>query len=186
MNINGDTARVIYFLDGDLDSIYFGDEELNYLTRSIWFRPHKNLEKCITEIEESELKITLISLSQYIRSLLNEYARLPRYKRCELILHHEIDLIKQCIADDLNVTFIYDKLSKYTINPYHYTFVMFEERNILVGYDINKGEIRSFDVSKISKADYTGQSLPLSMEIMDKLEDYCDNMYYIDNKIIKV
>ena len=84
-------AEAIYeCVNAVIDKVYFSDEELEHLEEIIWLRPSTKNISVFDEIENSELSITNLSLSSYIRYLLNEYARFPQYKRERILFEDEL------------------------------------------------------------------------------------------------
>lgn len=147
-------ADVVYeCVNTVIDGVYFRDEELDDLTQDIWIRPTKDTYAIFDEIENEELAITALNISNYIRSLLNEYARLPQYTRQKIFFRNEKELIKTACEDERILCFIYDG-ERYKVYAYWqiYQYTM-EQRSYLVAYDIERHEISSFFTEKI-KAPY--------------------------------
>ena len=89
-------ADVIYeCVNNVIDRVYFSDAGLNKLEEVVWFRPSEKRRAQFDEIEDSETKITNQSTSTYIRGLLNEYSRLPQYKRESILFMKELDDFKE-------------------------------------------------------------------------------------------
>ena len=92
-----DTEAVYECVNTVIDQVYFSDTELQILDEVIWFRPSTKQNVVFDEIEQSETKITGQTTTEYIRGLLNEYARFPQYKRETIAFDNELyDFARAC------------------------------------------------------------------------------------------
>ena len=82
-----DVGKIQDIVDRVVDKVYFPDAELGVLEKEIWIRPTK--KTCLAFMEMAmEAPIVDSGFSTYLRSLLNEYCKLPQYKR-ELLAFDE-------------------------------------------------------------------------------------------------
>lgn len=94
-----DTEKVYECVNTVIDQVYFSDSELQILDEVIWFRPSTKKNAVFDEIEQSETKITGQTTTEYIRGLLNEYSKLPQYKRETIAFDRELsDFAMACEA----------------------------------------------------------------------------------------
>ena len=134
-----------------IDKVYFNDGELDVLDEYVWIRPSKETMSTYDEIETSETHITAQELSVYIRGLLNEYSRLPQYKREMLVFDKELDVFSDaCLTR--NVLHFKDKETnkRYKAYAYHYYYgYLYDQTNYCVIYDINEKKIKSIPLWNI-------------------------------------
>ena len=88
--------EIINGLNSIYDEIYFTDAELDKLNQVIWIRPTDVTLPVFDEIMESETEITGLDTSSYIRNMLNEFSRFPRYKKEQITFSKECELT--CLA----------------------------------------------------------------------------------------
>lgn len=183
-DLHQNLSTVIY---GLFDEIYFKNENLILCDDEVWFRPQKSISTCINEICTSELLITASSYSMYIRTLLNEYAVLPQYKRGELIFRNELDIIKKSISGGQIIYFTYHENS-FKVFPYEYLYgFIIDQRNILIGFDIVNKAIRCFTISNMKDIFIiTSKKLKPKERIIKQLQEYIDECNYDENNIIYV
>lgn len=94
-----DAEKVYECVNTVIDQVYFRDEELDNLTEDVWIRPDKEHLSIFDEIKAEELAVTMLDMSTYIRGLLNEYVRLPQYKRQQILFRDEKELITEaCVT----------------------------------------------------------------------------------------
>lgn len=135
-----DSENIYNAVNTVIDKVYFDDEELNVLDEYIWIRPSKETMTTYDEIETSELFITAQEMSVYIRGLLNEYSRLPQYKREMLVFDRELDIFSDaCLT--CNILHFRDKQTnkRYKAFAFNYYYgYLYDQTNYCVIYDINE------------------------------------------------
>ena len=127
------------------DRVFFKDEELNCLDEYIWIRPTKEKMVYFDEIESFETHITAQETAVYIRGLLNEYSRLPQYKREVLVFDEEIDeFSKACGSGNIfHYRDRYDNV-KHTVYAFDYYYgYLYNQENLCVLYDLIDKKIRA-------------------------------------------
>ncbi len=169
-----------------IDQVYFNDGELNDLTEEIWIRPSKNAMSTFNEIENSEIKITAQELSVYIRGLLNEYCRLPAYKREQLIFDQELDVFYDASISGQILHFTdketgeqYKVLAAHTY--YGYTS---DQTNVCIVFDIKNNQIKALPLYKIQDPYTIKQKFKPSKSLLNQLQTYVDSNDF--EKIINV
>lgn len=169
-----------------IDKVYFNDEELSILDEQIWIRPTKENISTFDEIKHSETQITAQDLSVYIRGLLNEYARLPQYKREELVFDKELDIMYSATQTGQIVHFTEKstqiKYKAFAFNCF-YGFTT-DQTNYIIIYDIINQEIKSIPIYEIENAYIIKQKYKPSDVLIKQLNEY--NYSYEFDKIIKI
>ena len=179
-----DTADNIYeIVNMIIDQIYFSDEELNILDSEIWIRPNKNSQSTFDEIDESETKITLLDMSTYIRSLLNEYARFPQYKRQAIVFDEELRLIDEACQCQKILQFKYNG-TNYKLYAYQYVYgYLYDQNNYLIAYNINENQIQSFVLSKIKNPYILNKKFKTTENLDKQLQDFLEECNYDENNV---
>lgn len=160
-----------------IDKVYFNDGELDVLDEYVWIRPSKETMSTYDEIETSETHITAQELSVYIRGLLNEYSRLPQYKREMLVFDKELDVFSDaCLTR--NVLHFKDKETnkRYKAYAYHYYYgYLYDQTNYCVIYDINEKKIKSIPLWNIQDIYPIKQKYKPSGKLIQLLQEYAEN-----------
>ncbi|MEG2014884.1 MAG: hypothetical protein RR086_04050, partial [Clostridia bacterium] len=164
--------RLSRYMDTIFDKIYFADEEYRMLTEEIWIRPNKENIIVFDEIVESELAICQMDISAYLRSLLNEYAKLPQHQRELLLFSGEIELVNQSIATDRLINFKYEnqKYSMVAIN--FYSEYLYDQSNYIIGYDTKTQKLKSIKLYEMK-----------DLYILAKKQHLDDSVYATFHKI---
>ena len=169
-----DSENIYNAVNTVIDRVYFNGEELNVLEEYIWIRPSKESKITYDEIEESETFITAQEITVYIRSLLNEYSRLPQYKREMLTFDKELEVFVQahyshCIlhfrdkeTNEKYKTFAFD---------YYYGY-LYDQTNYCVIYDINNKKIKAIPLHRIKDIYLIRQKYKPSEKLVEQLQDY--------------
>ena len=169
-----DSENIYNAVNTVIDRVYFNGEELNILEEYIWIRPSKESKITYDEIEESETFITAQEITVYIRSLLNEYSRLPQYKREMLTFDKELEVFAQahyshCIlhfrdkeTNEIYKTFAFD---------YYYGY-LYDQTNYCVIYDINNKKIKAIPLHRIKDIYLIRQKYKPSEKLVEQLQDY--------------
>jgi len=172
-----DTENIYNAVNTVIDKVYFSDAELNVLDEYIWIRPAKETMATYDEIETSETLITAQDLSVYIRGLLNEYSRLPQYKREMLVFDKELDIFSNACYTR-NIVHFRDKETnkRYTAFAYNYYYdYLYDQTNYCIIYDINENKIKSVPLSNIQDIYTIKQKYKSSENLIELLQEYTDN-----------
>lgn len=160
-----------------IDKVYFNDEELNILDEYIWIRPSKKIESTFDEIETSEILITAQELSVYIRGLLNEYSRLPQYKREALTFDHELDTFYEACTTNQILHFCDKKTdTRYKVSAFNYSYgYLYDQTNYCVVYDIENKNIEAVPLSRMKNVYTIKQKFKPTDELTELMQKYCDD-----------
>jgi len=172
-----DTENIYNAVNTVIDKVYFSDAELNVLDEYIWIRPAKETMATYDEIETSETLITAQDLSVYIRGLLNEYSRLPQYKREMLVFDKELDIFSNACYTR-NIVHFRDKETnkRYKAFAYNYYYgYLYDQTNYCIIYDINENKIKSVPLSNIQDIYTIKQKYKSSENLIELLQEYTDN-----------
>jgi len=172
-----DSENIYNAVNTVIDRVYFNDAELNILDEYIWLRPTKEYMSTYDEILTSEIFITAQEPSVYIRSLLNEYSRLPQYKRESLVFDKEIEKFAEgCITHSI-VHFkekdTDEKIKAFAFD-YYYGY-LYDQTNYCIIYDIENKKIKSVPLSNIQDIYVIKQKYKPSENLIKKLQEYCEN-----------
>lgn len=169
-----------------IDEVYFDNADIHTLDEEIWILPTRQSKKAFDEIYESETNITALSMTEYIRGLLNEYALLPQYKREEFTFYDEINIIQTtCVTSNI-LHFVFDG-EKYKFFPFQHMYgFLYDQRNYLIGYDIAKKQIRSLPISWLGNMYALKSKFRPSDDLIDKLQDYLNEYNYGVENIVEL
>ncbi len=160
-----------------IDRVYFDNAELNILEEYLWIRPSKETMATYDEIQSSEIIITAQEVPVYIRGLLNEYSRLPQYKREILVCDKEIDIFSDaCLSQ--NIVHFKDKITGegYRAFAYNYYYgYLYEQTNFCVIYDIKNNRIKSIPLYRIQDIYMIKQKYKPSETLIKLLQEYVDD-----------
>lgn len=172
-----DSENIYNAVNTVIDRVYFYDEELNVLDEYIWIRPSKETISTFDEIETSETLITAQEISVYIRGLLNEYARLPQYKREILTFDSELGNFANA-CDTRQILHFRDKETGERYKAYafgYYYGYLYEQTNYCIIYDINNKKIKSIPLYRIQDIYTIKQKYKPSERLIEQLQTYVDN-----------
>lgn len=180
-----DCAEEIFVATNQVvDDVYFNNSDLDVHSEEIWILPTKESITAFDEIFESELKITALSFSEYLRGLLNEYVLLPHYKREELLYFSETSMIQKSCADATILNFKFEN-EQYRVFPFECMFgFLIEVNNYVVGYDIKRKQIRAFPIAYISELYVLKEKFNPSDDLLEKLNSFFAGYEDLENKII--
>lgn len=186
---NRDDSENIYnAVNTVIDRVYFEDEELNVLDEYIWIRPSKESMATYDEIETSETLITAQEIPVYIRGLLNEYSRLPQYKR-ELLTFY-IELEKFSIAcETRQILHFKDKETneKYKAFAFGYYYgYLYDQTNYCIIYDINNSTIKAVPLYRMQDIFMIKQKYKPSEQLNEQLQAYADNCNFEEEVSVEV
>ena len=177
-----DTERIYECVNTVIDQVYFSDAELQILDDVIWFRPSTKQNAVFDEIEQSETKITEQTTSEYIRGLLNEYSRLPQYKRETLAFNGELyDFAEACETGKIFHATVNGKSIRMFAFHYVYGFT-YDQSNYLLGYDLTSKAIGAIPLCMIRDSYVVERKYKPSDRLVDLLQQYYENEEY--NKVI--
>ena len=181
-----DTENIYNTVNTVIDKVYFNDAELNVLDEYIWIRPSKETMATYDEIETSETLITAQDVSVYIRGLLNEYSRLPQYKREMLVFDKELDVFSDACYTRHILHFRDKETNKrYKAFAYHYYYgYLYDQTNYCVIYDINENKIKSIPLSNIQDIYTIKQKYKPSEKLIELLQKYADNCNFEEEIIV--
>lgn len=180
-----DTENIYNAVNTVIDKVYFNDDELNILDEYIWIRPSKETKQVYDEIETSEILITAQEISVYIRGLLNEYSRLPQYRREMLVFDKELDIFSDACCSRNILHFrekeTNEKHKAFAFN-YYYGY-LYDQTNYCVIYDINENKIKAIPLHSIQDIYTIKQKYKPSEKLIELLQEYADNCNF-ENEII--
>jgi hypothetical protein len=173
-----DAEKIYECVNIVIDEVYFHDDELNNLQYDLWIRPSRESMVAFDEIEDSELGITALDMSSYIRGLLNEYSRLPKYNRQQIVFKKEIEVIEEACCENNILCFGYEGV-RYKVYVYWHLYDYTGENNdYVVAYDIESKEISCFFIERIENPYLLGKKYKPSQKLLDVLQDYVENEKY--------
>lgn len=180
------TEKIVNGLNTIFESIYFSDSELDELTQVIWIRPSNDNRAVFDEIIESETEITGLEPSVYIRNLLNEFSRLPRYKKEQITFQEESE--KTLLARDSGreLKFRYE-------NEIHRAFVfacvynyLQEQGNYVLCYDIGLNIICRYQISEITALHVLDKKYKPSDIVRELCNRYAEEGLWLDDEVLEV
>ena len=173
-----DTEAIYECVNTVIDQVYFSDAELQVLDEVIWFRPSTKQNAVFDEIEESETRITGQTTTEYIRGLLNEYSRLPQYKREVIAFDNELyDFAKACETSRIFHATVNGKSIRVFAFHYVYGFT-YDQSNYLIGYDLTNKVIGAIPLCKIRDSYLVERKYKPSDKLIDLLQEYYENEEY--------
>lgn len=172
-----DSESIYSAVNTVIDRVYFNDEEMNVLDEYVWIRPAKASMSSFDEIQTSETMITAQEPSVYIRGLLNEYSRLPQYKRELLTYDSEIEVFSDACYTHQIIHFRdkeTDKRYRTLAFNYYYGY-LYDQTNYCVVYDINNNSVKAIKLSNIQDIYMIKEKFKPSDNLIEKLQRYCDD-----------
>lgn len=172
-----DSENIYNAVNTVIDRVYFDDEELNVLDEYIWIRPSKESTTTYDEIETSETIITAQEIPVYIRGLLNEYSRLPQYKREMLVFDKELDVFSDACYTRHILHFkdkeTSDRYKAFAFN-YYYGY-LYDQTNYCVIYDINDKTIKAIPLYRIQDIYIIKQKYKPTEQLIEQLQAYVED-----------
>lgn len=157
-----------------IDKVYFNDEELSSLKENIWIRPTLNSQTTFDEIENSECKITAQDLSVYIRNILNEYCRLPQYKRETIVFDNELDIFSEaCLSNE--IIYFTNKETNEKIKAFAFNYVygfLYDQTNYFVIYDLKRQKIKAIPINKVKNIYRINEKYKPSNHLVELLQNF--------------
>ena len=178
--VRDDAEKVYECVNTVIDRVYFSDAELECLEEKIWFRPSEKRRAVFDEIEDSETRITGQSTAEYIRGLLNEYSRLPQYKRESVLFDDELrDFAEGCEEGRIFHARVDGKSIR--VFPFHYIYeYTYDQGNYLIGYDLTNEVIGAIPLYKIRDSYLVERKYSPSDRMLALLQKYYENREYSD------
>ena len=172
------TEEIYEAVNQVIDEVYFDNADIHTLDEEIWILPTRQSETTFDEIYESELNITSLSNTEYIRGLLNEYALLPQYKREEFAFYNEIVTIQTACETGQILHFDFDG-EKYKFFPFQHMYgFLYDQTNYLIGYDITRKQIRSLPITWLNRLYALKSKFRPSDDLIEKLQNYLNEYKY--------
>ena len=168
------------------DSVYFNDEEHDDCLETVWIRPTKENISVFDEIIESETEITGLDKSNYIRNMLNEYSRFPKYKKEQIAFMDEchITLVARDTKQVLKFRYENQLKSAYVFGcVYDY---LQEQGNYVLCYDMTSNIICRYQISEISALNLLNKKHKPSEKIATLCKEYLEQAMWISDEIIEV
>jgi hypothetical protein len=172
-----DSENIYNAVNTVIDRVYFYDEELNVLDEYIWIRPSKETISTFDEIETSETLITAQEIPVYIRGLLNEYARLPQYKREILTFDSELGIFADA-CDTRQILYFRNKETGERYKAYafgYYYGYLYDQTNYCIIYEVNNKKIKAIPLCNIQDIYVIKQKYKPSERLIEQLQAYVDN-----------
>lgn len=177
-----DSEKIYEAVNTVIDKVYFNNEGLMSLDEYIWIRPSKETISIYDEIESSETLITAQTVPEYIRGLLNEYVRLPLYKREMFIFDNELDIFDSA-CDTHRIIHFRDKNTntRYKAFAFNYCYgYIYDQTNYCIFYDINRDKIKSIPLYRIQDIYMIKQKYSPSEQLLEQLWSYFNNYKFTE------
>ena len=181
-----DTEKIIYSTNMVFQNTYFADENKEKISCVIWIRPSDKNMAVFDEIIESETEISGIETATYIRSLLNEYARFPLYKREQIVFAEECD--KAMLARDSRriLRFRYeDEIHQTFVFACKYTYLM-DQANYILCYDIGRNIICRYGINEIRALHLLEKKYKPTERIMDLCQKYYEDALWLEDGVFEI
>lgn len=176
--------EIINGLNSIYDEIYFTDAELDKLNQAIWIRPTKETLSVFDEIMESETEITGLDVSSYIRNMLNEFSRFPRYKKEQITFSKECELA--CFARESGrvLKFRYGgELKRAYVFACVYDYLA-TQGNYILCYDIERKIICRYQISEIYAMHLLDKKYKPSEALQIECGNYESKALWINDEVI--
>lgn len=183
---NMEAENIINGLNLIFEKIYFSDVELDELTHVIWIRPAKENIAVFDEIMESETEITGTETSVYIRNLLNEYSRLPRYKKEQIAFDEECSITLQARDSGKILKFRYEgELHRAFVFGCVYNYLE-EQGNYFLCYDIGLNIICRYQISEVIALHLLDKKYKPADSLIERCKKYYDDGAWLNDEIIEI
>lgn len=157
-----------------IDAVYFSDAELSILDDIVWIRPTRHAYASFEEIADAETEMTGLPLSVYIRGILNEYARLPQYKREALVFDEELSIAAEaCLSGRILHYTRAGCACRLFAYQYLYGFA-YDQTNYIVGYDLITKRVCSVPLHEIRNAYLVAKKYRPGHTLLAALKDYTE------------
>lgn len=175
------------YLDSIMDKTYFAGEEYDSdCSEEIWIRPSQNNAEIFDEITDSETEICQLNRSDYLRGLLNEYVRLPQFRREQILFSKELNKLVDSIHNDNVCSFKYDD-EKYKAVILLHWFEPFETHNNYVFfYDITHDLIKVALLHEIYDVYLLEKTRRIDDITLEKMQDIFETREFIENDTFEI
>ena len=181
--MRNDTEKVYECVNNVIDEVYFSDAELDALTEIVWFRPSEKKRAVFDEIEDSETRITGKSTAAYLRGLLNEYSRLPQYKREKILFDDEFrNFAEACATGKIFHARVNGKSIRAFAFHYVYEYT-YDQGNYLICLDLSNMIIGAIPLFKIRDSYVVERKYKPTERLLEILQEYYESYEY--SNIIK-
>lgn len=183
-----DSENIYNAVNTVIDKVYFSDDELNVLDEYIWIRPSRENACVYDEIETSETLLTAQDVSVYIRGLLNEYSRLPQYKREVLVFDSELDVFSDACYTR-RILHFKDKETDKRYKAFAFTYCygyLYDQTNYCVIYDIEEHKIKSISLHSIQDVYSIKQKFTPNDELIKLLQEYTEECNFENEVIVEM
>ena len=116
--------------------------------------------------------------TEYIRSLLNEYARLPQYKREQLVFDDELYSFSEACATGKIFHARIDNKSVRVFAFHHVYEYTYTQENLLICFDLANSRIGAIPLYKIKEAYTVDSKYKPTENLVYKLQEYYENQEY--------
>ena len=176
---------IINGLNSIYDEIYFTDAELDKLNQVLWIRPTKENLAVFDEIMENETDITGLDASSYIRNMLNEFSRFPRYKKEQITFSKECELACLARESERILKFRYDgELKRAYVFACVYDYLS-NQGNYILCYDIERGIICRYQISEIYALHLLDKKYKASEALKVECTHYENEALWLDDEVIE-
>ena len=178
--------ELVAALNASYDEVYFSDAELEQLDQVIWIRPTKENIVVFDEIFDNETMLTGLDKSTYIRNMLNEYSRFPRYKKEQIVFSEESDITLEARDSGRILKFRYenDKHKAYVFGcVYNY---LEEQGNYILCYDLSINAICRFQLCEIDYLHLLEKKYIPDSNLIEMCDKYIDEALWMDDEIISL
>lgn len=170
-----------------MDDFYNEDTSYRYHNHYFMIYPNKQTEDFFNDIYQNEIKNS-VSISSFIRRLLNEYASLPQYLRENVAKRQEvIKLHTACV--EKHVVYFYVSNHEHMIAPFNLVRNREETYGYLIGIDLNSKKLKpvSIKLSKIYNVTISKENFKFTKEQHEEmLKIISSGVEFASGDIIKV
>lgn len=170
-----------------MDDFYNEDTSYRYHQFYFMIYPTKQTDDFFNHIYQNEIKNT-VSMSSFVRRLLNEYANLPQYVRENVAKTEEaIKLHNAC--REQNVVYFFVSGHEYKLAPFNLVTNREETYTYLIGIDLNSKKLKpiSIKLSKIYNVTISKEKYKLNKQQHDKIINIIMNgVEFASGEIVKV
>lgn len=175
------------YIDSIMDKTYFSGEEYDSdLSEEIWIRPSQNNAEIFDEINDSETEICQLNRSDYLRGWLNEYVRLPQFRREQTLFSKELTKLIDSIHNDHLCSFKYDGEKYKAVILLHWFEPIETHDNYIFFYDINHDLIKVALLHEIYDVYLREKTIRVDETTLDALWDIFDTRAFIENDTFKI
>lgn len=168
------------------DAVYFNDEEHEEYSETVWIRPTKENVSVFDEIIDSETEITGLDKSVYIRNMLNEYSRFPKYKKEQIAFMDECHITLVARETGRILKFRYkNQLKSAYVFACVYDYLQ-EQGNYILCYDMTSNIICRYQISEIAALNLISRKYKPDEKILNLCREYSELAMWINDEIIEV